>query len=132
MTNGPGSGKPAAGAARRTANCLGKLERMRKALRHEEPDRVPVGDFFWGAFVERWRRELGLPPGADPARHYDLDWTVVTPNMDPWIRPFEVLRETPDEVVVKTGFGATMHKRFAFPMAEMRAWETDTFDKLER
>jgi uroporphyrinogen-III decarboxylase len=25
-----------------------------------------------------------------------------------------------------------MHKRFAFPMAEMRDWETDTFDKLER
>ncbi|HYA48634.1 MAG TPA: uroporphyrinogen decarboxylase family protein [Burkholderiales bacterium] len=121
-----------AAAAGRTASCLRKLERMSKALRHEEPDRVPVGDFFWGSFVERWRRELGLPADADPARYYDLDWTVVTPNMDPWIRPFEVLMETPDEVVVKTGFGATMHKRFAFPMAEMRAWETDTFEKLER
>jgi len=33
----------------RTANCLAKLERMNKALRHEEPDRVPVSDFFWAA-----------------------------------------------------------------------------------
>jgi hypothetical protein len=121
----------ASGTAGRTENCLRKLERLKKSLRHEEPDRVPVGDFFWGSFVRRWRRELGLPDDADPNRHYDLDWTVLTPNMDPWIRPFEILREDPDEVVVKTGFGATMHKHFAYPMAEMRSWETDSFEKLE-
>ena len=115
----------------RKENTLRKLERMNKALRHEEPDRVPISDFFWGGFIERWRRELGLPADA-PRYHYDLDWIVTTPNMDPWIRPFETLRETPDEVVVKTGFGAIMHKRFDFPMPEMRAWEIDTFEKLER
>ena len=52
--------------------------------------------------------------------------------MDPWIRPFETLQENAEEVVVKTGFGAIMHKHFEFPMPEMRAWETDTFEKLER
>ncbi|OGD19151.1 MAG: hypothetical protein A2W03_05965 [Candidatus Aminicenantes bacterium RBG_16_63_16] len=116
----------------RKDNTLKKLERMNAALRHEEPDRVPVSDFFWGAFVERWRRELNLPADASPLTHYDLDWTVITPNLDPWIRPFEVLRETPEEVIVKTGFGATVHKRFAHPMAEMRAWDVDDFAKLER
>ena len=105
---------------------------MNKALRHEEPDRVPISDFFWGSFTERWRKELGLPADANPYYHYDLDWIVTVPNMDPWIRPFETLRETPEEVVVKTGFGAIMHKHFEFPMPEMRAWETDTFEKLER
>jgi len=128
----PSSGRTAGGALVRMANCLKKLERMTKALRHEEPDRIPVSDFFWGSFVGRWRRELGLPDDADPLRYYDLDWTVVTPNMDPWIRPFDVLKQTHEEVVVRTGFGTVMHKRFAFPMAEMRDWETDTFDKLER
>ena len=54
------------------------------------------------------------------------------PNMDPWIRPFETIRETPEEVVVKTGFGAILRKQFEFPMPEMRAWEIDTFEKLER
>src|SRR5208337_4203630 len=54
------------------------------------------------------------------------------PNMDPWIRSFETLSETPEEVVVKTGYGTILHKHFAFPMPEMRAWELDTFDKLER
>ena len=121
----------AADQAGRKDNTLRKLERLNRALRHEEPDRVPISDFFWGSFTERWRRELGLPADANPYHHYDLDWIVTVPNMDPWIRPFETLRETPEEVVVKTGFGAIMHKHFQFPMPEMRAWETDTFEKLE-
>jgi hypothetical protein len=105
---------------------------MAKALRHEEPDRVPISDFFWGGFIRRWRRELGLPPDADIYRYYDLDWIVTTPNMDPWIRQFETIRETADEVVVKTGFGVVLSKRFEVPMPEMRAWEVDDFEKLER
>ncbi len=121
-----------AGAAERKPNTLRKLERMNQALRHEEPDRVPISDFFWGSFIERWRHELGLPADANPYYHYDLDWIVTVPNMDPWIRPFETLQETTEEVVVRTGFGAVMHKHFQHPMPEMRAWETDTFEKLER
>lgn len=116
----------------RSAKTQGKLERMNRALRHAEPDRVPISDFFWGSFVDRWRRELELPADATPYSHYDLDWIVTVPNMDPWIRPFETLRETADEVVVKTGFGAVMHKHFALPMPEMHAWETDSLEKLER
>jgi len=123
---------PTAGLEGRTENALKKLGRMNAALRHEEPDRVPINDFFWGSFLTRWRRELGLPAEATPADYYDLDWMVITPNLDPWIRPFEVLSETPDGVVVKTGFGAVVHKLFAHPMAEMRGWDTDTFEKLER
>jgi hypothetical protein len=117
--------------AGRKENTLRKLQRLNKALRHEEPDRVPISDFFWGAFTKRWRKDLGLPDDANPYYHYDLDWIATVPNMDPWIRPFQTLRETPEEVVVKTGFGAIMHKHFQFPMPEMRAWEIDTFDKLE-
>jgi hypothetical protein len=118
--------------AGRKDNTLRKLERLNRALRHEEPDRVPVSDFFWGSFTRRWRQELGLPADANPYYHYDLDLITTVPNMDPWIRPFETLQETAEEVVVKTGFGAVIHKHFAFPMPEMRAWETDTFEKLER
>ncbi len=57
----------------RSENTLRKLERMNKALRHEEPDRVPISDFFWGGFIQRWREELGLGDDANPYYHYDLD-----------------------------------------------------------
>ena len=115
----------------RTDGALEKLERMNKALRHEEPDRVPISDFFWGGFIERWRKELNLPESAEPYSYYDLDWIVTVPNMDPHIRPFEIVRESPEEVVVKTGFATTLRKRFSIPMPEQIGWDTDTIDKLE-
>jgi len=115
----------------RASKTLAKVERMNKALRHEEPDRVPVGEFFWGSFLKRWRRELGLPDDTDPYQYYDLDWIVTTPNMDPHIKPFETLRETNEEVVVRTGFGGVVRKRFDLPMPEAVSWETDTIEKLE-
>ncbi len=118
-------------AAKRKDNTCKKLERLHKALRHQEPDRVPISDFFWGGFIQRWRKELNLPADANPYYHYDLDFIVTVPNMDPWIRSFETLSESAEEVVVKTGFGATMRKRFDLPMPEMAAWEIDSFEKLQ-
>lgn len=122
---------PPPAPAERKANTALKLQRMQKALTHREPDRVPISDFFWGGFVRRWREELQLPPDANPYYHYDLDWIVTTPNMDPWIRPFETLRETAEEVVVKTGFGAVLRKKFDCPMPEYVGWDIDTLEKLE-
>ncbi|MGA2258425.1 MAG: uroporphyrinogen decarboxylase family protein [Thermoguttaceae bacterium] len=118
-------------AANRQDNTLRKLDRLKKALRHEEPDRVPISDFFWGSFIRRWRTELGLPEDANPYYYYDLDWIATVPNMDPWIRSFETLEETSEEVVVKTGYGAILRKKFDCPMPEFIAWEIDTLEKLE-
>ncbi len=108
-----------------------KLERMNRSLRHEEPDRIPISDFFWGSFIERWRDEMDLPGDADPYYHYDLDWMVTTPNMDPRMMSFETIKEDEIEVIVKTGFGATIRKKFDFPMPEFLNWEVDTIEKLE-
>ncbi len=116
---------------RRSENTLIKLERLNKTLNHEEADRVPISDFFWGSFIKRWRKELSLPDDADPYYYYDLDWIVTIPNMDPKIQPFETLREDESEVVVKTGFRTTMRKKFDFPMPEFISWDTDTIEKLE-
>ena len=44
----------------RKPNTLAKLERLRQTFAHEEADRVPISDFFWGSFTRRWREELGL------------------------------------------------------------------------
>ncbi len=113
----------------RSANCLAKVERMNKALRHQEPDRVPISDFFWGSFLSRWRQDLGLPPDTDIYKYYDLDWIVTIPNMDPHIKPFEILKETEEEVVVRTGFEAIIRKKFADPMPEWLGFDTDTIEK---
>ena len=115
----------------RTASALAKVARMNQALHHEEPDRVPMGEFYWGSFLRRWRSELNLPPDADPYKHYDLDWIVTVTNMDPHIKPFETLRESANEVVVRTGFETVLHKRYDLPMPESVSWETDSIEKLE-
>jgi uroporphyrinogen decarboxylase len=114
----------------RTKNCLKKLERMNKTLRHEEADRVPVSDFFWGSFLSRWREEFGLAPGTDIYSYYNLDWIVSIPNMDPHIKQFEILAENDEEVVVRTGFEAVIRKKFEDPMPAFLSFDTDTIDKM--
>ncbi|MBI4890789.1 MAG: hypothetical protein HY821_09210 [Acidobacteria bacterium] len=115
----------------RSENCLRKLDRMNKTLRHQEADRVPVSDFFWGGFLRRWRAELNLPESASPYDYYDLDWQCTTPNMDPHIRCFETLNEDETEVTVRTGFGAVLRKKFDQPMPAFLSFDTNTLEKLE-
>jgi hypothetical protein len=115
----------------RSARALEKLDRMNKTLRHQEPDCVPISDFFWGGFVRRWREELCLSADADPYRHYDLDWIVTIPNMDPHVKDFETIKEDAHEVVVRTGYEAVLRKQFDRPMPEAVHWHTDTIEKLE-
>ena len=97
-----------------------RTSRLRKALHHQEGDRVPAGDFFWTGFVKQCRQKWGAD--FDPHRHFDLDYVVVNPNMDPRIRPFEILLEEGEDVVVKTGFGATIRRRSDLPMPHYDAF----------
>ena len=119
------------GSATRQPGTLAKLTRLNQALHHQEPDRVPISDFFWSGFIQRWRQELQLPADANPYYYYDLDWIVTVPNMDPHICNFATLKEDAEEVVVRTGFETTIRKRFDLPMPEQVSWETDTLEKLE-
>jgi uroporphyrinogen decarboxylase len=109
----------------RTANCKLKLERMNASLNHKEGDQVPISDFFWGSFLQRWKEELGLPKDTDIYKYYDLDYIVTVPNMDPHIKPFEILKKTEEEIVVKTGFEATLRKKFHVPMPKFVDFETN-------
>lgn len=45
-------------------------ERVMKALNFEQPDRVPRCELFWPEFVDKWRREKGLPDSASIYQHY--------------------------------------------------------------
>jgi uroporphyrinogen decarboxylase len=95
-----------------------------------EGDRIPVSDFYWSSFVARWRKELGLAADADIYRHYDLDWICVTPNMDPHIKPFKVLKESEDDIILKTGFEATIRKKLGTQMPYFESFDTDDLEKM--
>jgi uroporphyrinogen decarboxylase len=115
----------------RTPNCLAKLDRMNKALHHQEGDRVPISDFFWTNFLKRWREDLGLPADASPYYYYDLDWYATVPNMDPHVKDFEVLEETEDTITIRTGFEAIIQRKSIYPMPHFLRFETDTIEKME-
>jgi len=112
--------KEASTEIKRTPACLAKLDRMNKTLAHEEADRIPVGDFFWGQFLDRWKKELNLPADTDIYSYYDLDWITTVPNMDPHIKNFEFIKNTPEEVIVRTGFEAEVKKNMSITMPALR------------
>ncbi len=108
-----------------------KTERILAAIENREPDRVPVGEFFWTNFLRRAKRELDVGDDFDPYRYWDLDMIVVNPNMDPHITGIEVLEDTPDRKLVRTGFGATIERRRTCPMPCYLDFETKTYEQME-
>ncbi len=71
-----------------------------------------------------------MAPDSDIYRYYDLDWLQFNPNVDPHIKPFEILKESAEEVVVRTGFEAVLFKKFDHPMPSFLSFDTDTNDKV--
>jgi len=112
-------------------NAAAKTRRVLAALEHREADRVPVGEFFWTNFLRRCRKELRAGDDFNPYRHWDLDLIVVTPNMDPRVTGVQVLEESGDHTVVRTGFGATIERRGDYPMPRFLDFQTQTIDQME-
>ena len=108
-----------------------KIDRVRTALDHEQPDRVPVGEFFWTNFIRRCKKELDVGPDFDPYRYWDLDVVVINPNMDPHITGIEVLEDRAERKVVRTGFGATIERVRTLPMPHFADFETKTYAQME-
>jgi len=108
-----------------------KIARVMAALEHREADRVPIGEFFWTNFLRRVKKELNAGDSFDPYRHWDLDMIVINPNMDPHITGLEVLENTPERKVVKTGFGATIERRCTYPMPHYADFDTKTYEQMD-
>ncbi|MBI3119666.1 MAG: hypothetical protein HYZ00_13310 [Candidatus Hydrogenedentes bacterium] len=113
------------------SNVQAKTTRVMAALEQREADRVPVGEFFWSNFLRRARVETGLGDAFDPYRHWDLDFVVINPNMDPHITGLRVLENTPERTVVKTGFGATIERRGQYPMPLYVDFDTQTYAQMD-
>jgi uroporphyrinogen decarboxylase len=108
-----------------------KTERVLAALERREPDRVPIGEFFWTTFVRRAQDALAGGDAFDPYRYWDLDFIVITPNMDPHITPVTVLDASEERTIVRTGFGATIEVHATCPMPVFAHFATQTFEQME-
>ena len=113
------------------SNAQAKTERVLAALEHREPDRVPVGEFFWTNFLRRVKAEWDVGDDFDPYAHWDLDMIVLVPNMDPHVTGIQVLEDTPQRRLVRTGFEATIEQRATYPMPHYNAFDTQTYEQME-
>ncbi|MDR2049390.1 MAG: hypothetical protein LBP69_08030 [Treponema sp.] len=105
-----------------------KEARLRAALANKEGDRVPVSDFFWTGFVKRARQKWG--EDVDVYRKLDLDYIVISPNMDPVIKDFEILEEKGEDIILRTGFGATVRRSGTIPMPSFDKFSVTTPEEM--
>lgn len=113
-----------------------KRKRVLKALNHEEPDKVPITDFFWTQFINNWHKKKGLDKNVDIYRYYDLDILVVNPNMDPKIKKPEIIKRDGKEIIYKSGWGSivkmSLEKGAAMPgYLDFSIKSADDYEKFE-
>jgi uroporphyrinogen decarboxylase len=117
-----------------------KIKRVLDALNFKEPDRIPRGEWFWGGFVDNFKKYKSISAGKtegffsdmDIIKYFDLDIVLVQPNIDPHIKNFETIEETKEHIIIKTGFEATIKKIFNVPMPMYLEFETDTVEKIQK
>ena len=107
-----------------------KIQRLQLAFSHKESDRVPVGEFFWSGFVNKCKSKWGQNFG--PYRHFDLDYITITPNMDPHIKPFEVIKKNDDDIEIKTGFEAKIRRSGNVPMPYYESFSIRNPDEMAK
>ena len=95
-----------------------KLQRIRKTLTCNEPDRVPIFELFWVEFLQKWWEEKHLEVGTNIYEYYDMDLTVGAPNTDPKIESFKLIEKGEDYIIFKSGFGCTLKKADYSPMPQ--------------
>jgi len=109
---------------------MNSRERVKSALQHLEPDRVPVHDSPWQATIDRWRSE-GLPSGVSPADYFGYELVSFSADTSPQFR-VEVLSEDDEYIVERNCFGGIRknHRDFSttpmiidYPCKSRTEWE---------
>lgn len=117
-----------------------KTNRVLTALNHEEPDKIPRGEWFWGGFIDNFKKYKGFESKkvedywADLyiVKYFDLDIINIIPNIDPHIKNFEIIENTEEFITVKTGFEATIKKYYDKPMPMFIDFDTNSIDKIKK
>ena len=67
----------------RKENTLRKLVRMKMALSHREPDRVPISDFFWGGYTRSSSMAQYSPSSGGRATPSNPTLTIAPGHREP-------------------------------------------------
>ncbi len=87
------------------SEAMSSVERVRRALNFELPDRVPIFDSFWAEFTAAWRAEKNPPEGADIRDYYGVDITIAVGDESLAPTRAETLEETDQYVIRRDGWG---------------------------
>ncbi len=105
-------------------------ERVRMALNHEEPDRVPIHDLLWESTIERWRKE-GLPSTVTPSDYFGYEIARFSPDLTPRFEE-EKIEENEHYIIERNRFGeivkhhkdrSTTPQVIQSPMETKQDWE---------
>jgi len=108
---------------------MNSRERIKLALEHKEPDRVPIHDNPWQATVDRWLSE-GLPSGVSAADYFGYELAEFGADTTPRF-PIEVLSEDDEYIVERNSYGGVRknHRDFSttpqvidYPCKEREDW----------
>ena len=108
-----------------------KLDRMHKTLSCQQPDRVPLFDFFWAEFIDKWRKEKGFGSDANIYEYYDMDMCLVVPNTDPKLKSYEQIEKGDGYEIFKSGFGCTLKKVDYSPMPQFLDFSVKSADEYK-
>ena len=84
-------------------------ERVKCALRHEQPDRVPIYDSPWGATVNRWKKE-GLSYSIPVEEYFGYELVLIGFDSTPRF-PVKTLEKT-DKFIIQTTSTGAINKNF--------------------
>ena len=78
-------------------------ERVLKALKHEEADRVAIHDGPWAATVSRWRKE-GLPPEIPVEEYFEFEFVQIGFDSSPRF-PVKVIEKNESYILTQESTG---------------------------
>lgn len=84
-------------------------ERVKAAVKHEPPDRLPCHENFWEDTLPAWQ-EQGYPGGADPTDYFGFDLCFMSLDSSPRFEQ-RVLRHEGEYVVYADRFGYTVKRQ---------------------
>lgn len=85
---------------------MNSREIIRVALKHEEPDRIPIHDTPWDSTITRWKKE-GLPKNILVRDFFNFDMALIRPDVTPQY-PVKVLQEDGRFIIQINKFGETV------------------------